>query len=92
MTLVPGTKRVIESDLIILALGFVHPFLDGLLKELGIGLDDRKNIKVDNHQFTSQKKVFAAGDAVSGASLVVNAIASGRKVAKYIDRYLRSLS
>jgi glutamate synthase (NADPH) small chain len=92
MTPVPGTKRVIESDLIILALGFVHPVLDGLLKELGIGLDDKKNIKVDNHQFTSQKKVFAAGDAVSGASLVVNAIASGRKAAKYIDRYLRSLS
>jgi glutamate synthase (NADPH/NADH) small chain len=62
-----------------------------LLTELGVELDPRKNVKVDNHQTTSQQKVFAAGDTVSGASLVVNAIASGRKAAKYIDRYLRSL-
>jgi glutamate synthase (NADPH) small chain len=90
MTPLPGTRRVIETDLVLLALGFVHPVLDGLLTELGVELDDRKNVKVDKHQATSQKKIFAAGDTVSGASLVVNAIASGRKAAKYIDRYLRS--
>ena len=90
MSPVNGTKKVIEADLILLALGFVHPELEGLLAELGVDLDERKNVRVDTHQFTSIAKVFAAGDAVSGASLVVNAIASGRKAAKYIDRYLRS--
>jgi glutamate synthase (NADPH/NADH) small chain len=87
---VPGTRRVIETDLVILALGFEHPVLDGLLTELGIELDNRKNILVDSCLSTSVPKVFAAGDSVSGASLVVNAIASGRKAAKEIDRYLRS--
>jgi glutamate synthase (NADPH/NADH) small chain len=86
---VPGTRRVIETDLVILALGFEHPVLDGLLTELGIELDNRKNILVDSCLSTSVPKVFAAGDSVSGASLVVNAIASGRKAAKEIDRYLR---
>lgn len=91
MTPLPGTRRVIETDLVLLALGFVHPVLEGLVTELGLELDARNNIQVDNHQTTSHKKVFAAGDTVCGASLVVNAIASGRKAAKYIDRYLRSL-
>jgi len=85
---VPGTRRVIETDLVLLALGFVHPVLDGLLSELGLELDSRKNVKVDSNQNTSIQKVFAAGDAVSGASLVVNAIASGRRAAKEIDRFL----
>jgi glutamate synthase (NADPH/NADH) small chain len=90
MTPLPETRRVIETDLVLLALGFVHPVLEGLLKELGVELDLRNNVKVDMHQATSQSKVFAAGDTVSGTSLVVNAIASGRRAAKYIDRYLRS--
>lgn len=90
MTPLPGTRRVIETDIVLLALGFVHPVLEGLVTELGLELDARNNIKVDKHQTTSLKKVFAAGDTVAGASLVVNAIASGRKAAKYIDRYLRS--
>ena len=91
MTSLPETRRVIETDLVLLALGFVHPVLEGLLTELGVELDTRKNVKVDNHQTTSRQKVFAAGDTISGASLVVHAIASGRKAAKYIDRYLRSM-
>jgi glutamate synthase (NADPH) small chain len=89
MESVPGTHRKIEADLVILALGFVHPVIDGLLSELGLDLDQRKNIKVNANQLTSRQKVFAAGDSVSGASLVVNAIASGRKVAEEIDRFLR---
>jgi glutamate synthase (NADPH/NADH) small chain len=84
-----GTQRIIEADIVLLALGFVHPNHDGLLNELGIELDDRKNVKVDKKHSTSLQKVFAAGDSVNGASLVVNAIASGRKAAKEIDLFLR---
>ena len=86
---VPGTRRVIETDLVLIAMGFVHPVLDGLLSELGLDLDLRKNIKVNESYGTSVNKVFAAGDSISGASLVVNAIASGRRVAKEIDRFLK---
>jgi len=88
---VPGTRRNIDADLILLALGFVHPVLEGLLSELELDLNLRRNIKVDENHLTSRHKVFAAGDSVSGASLVVNAIASGRKVAFDIDRFLRNL-
>ncbi len=86
---VPGSRRIIEADLVLLAMGFVHPVLEGLIQELELELDGRKNIKVDHHLKTSLEKVFAAGDSVSGASLVVTAIASGRRAAKTIDRYLR---
>jgi glutamate synthase (NADPH/NADH) small chain len=88
---VPGSRRVIETDLVLLALGFEHPVLEGLLSELGTELNNMKNILVSDSLLTSIPKVFAAGDSVSGASLVVNAIASGRKAAREIDRYLRSL-
>ena len=90
MTPVPGTRRVIETDLVLLALGFVHPVLDGLLSELGLELDSRKNIKVKGSLATNIPKVFAAGDAVSGASLVVNAIASGRSAAREINIFLNN--
>ncbi len=90
MNPVEGTRRVIETDLVLLALGFSHPVLEGLLTELGAELDNRNNVKVDANLATNIPKVFAAGDSVSGASLVVNAIASGRRVAKEINRYLRS--
>jgi glutamate synthase (NADPH) small chain len=86
---VPGTARIIEADFILLALGFVHPVTEGLVSELELELDGRKNIKADNSLSTNIQKVFAAGDSVSGASLVVNAIASGRKAAIEIDRFLR---
>ena len=91
MEVIPGTRRIIEADLVLLAMGFVHPVIEGLLSELEIELTQRNNIKVSSTQSTSRHKVFAAGDSVSGASLVVNAIASGRKVAKEIDNYLRSI-
>ena len=89
MRSIPGTSRVIDADLVLLALGFVHPVLEGLLTEAGIELDGRKNVKVDKNQLTSCHKIFAAGDTISGASLVVNAIASGRRAAKEIDRFLK---
>ena len=89
MEAVSGTRRIIDADLVLLAMGFVHPALEGLLSELDLELDQRKNIKVDQNHLTNRQKVFAAGDSVSGATLVVNAIASGRKVAKEIDKILR---
>lgn len=89
MKAVPGTRRIIEADMVLLALGFEHTVLNGLLEELSLDLDGRKNIKVDGSYATSRRKIFAAGDAVSGASLVVNAISSGRKAAREIDKFLR---
>lgn len=89
---VEGTRRVIETDLVLLALGFNHPVLEGLLTDLGVELDERNNVKVNSSLATNIDKVFAAGDTVSGASLVVNAIASGRKAAKEINRFLKSQS
>ena len=80
-----GSTEVIEADLVFLAMGFIHPEQEGLVKELSLAVDARGNIAVDpvtNH--------FASGDAVSGASLVVRAMASGRKVAAAIDQYLRN--
>jgi glutamate synthase (NADPH) small chain len=90
MQAVPGTRRVLETDLVLLALGFVHPVLDGLVNDLGLELDNRQNIRVNASLQSSNPKVFAAGDAATGASLVVNAIASGRRAAKAIDLYLRN--
>ncbi len=90
METVPGTKRIIEADLVLLAMGFVHPVIEGLLSELELELDGRRNVKTGDNHLTSRHKVFAAGDTISGASLVVNAIASGRKVAKSIDRFLKN--
>ena len=90
MEATPGTRRKIDADLVLLALGFVHPVLEGLLSELELELDLRRNIKVNENHATSNQKVFAAGDSISGASLVVNAIASGRRAAKKIDRFLRT--
>ena len=87
---VPGTRQQIEADLILLAMGFVHPVHEGLLEELDISLNHRKNVAVNNEMCTNINKVFATGDSINGASLVVTAIASGRRVAKRIDDYLIS--
>jgi len=90
MKSVPGSTENIEAELILLAMGFVHPVHEGVLTELGISLNSRKNIDINPTMATNVKKVFAAGDAASGASLVVNAIASGRRAAKKIDDFLLS--
>ncbi len=84
-----GTDFTLKVDLVLLALGFVHLVHEGLVKDLGLQLDDQGNIEVDNYQ-TSQPWVFAAGDAVSGASLVVHAIDSGRQAATAIDQWLKT--
>ncbi|WP_243348029.1 glutamate synthase subunit beta [Parabacteroides sp. FAFU027] len=84
-----GNKETLKVDLVFLAMGFVHPVHEGLLTELGVELDGRKNVAVNAAQQSSVSKVFAAGDAHLGASLVVRAIASGRKAAEEIDTFLK---
>jgi len=80
-----GEKEILKAELVLLAMGFVHPEHTGLVENLNLSLDIRKNIASDETQRTSTSNVFVAGDAASGASLVVRAIASGRKAAKAID-------
>ncbi len=92
MNPVEGSRRTIEADLILLSMGFLHPVHEGLVTELDLALNTRKNLQVDNRMATSADKVFATGDAVNGASLVVTAIASGRRTARKIDEYLKTLS
>ncbi len=82
-----GTDFVLEADLAILAMGFVHVVHEGLIGNLGVQLDERGNIAVRDFQ-TSEPWVFASGDSASGASLVVSAIDSGRKAAAAIDKWL----
>jgi glutamate synthase (NADPH/NADH) small chain len=83
----PGTEFTLEADLAILAMGFVHVVHEGLVRNLGLKLDERGNIAVNDFQ-TSEPWVFASGDSASGASLVVNSIDSGRKAAAAINRWL----
>ena len=83
-----GSAFDIEADLIILAVGFLHPEHSGLIKELGVELDPRGNVKTDADYATSVKSVFAAGDMRRGQSLVVWAISEGRAAAHSIDKYL----
>jgi glutamate synthase (NADPH) small chain len=88
---IEGSLEIIQADLVLLSLGFLHPVHEGLLNKLGIALDDKKNIKADRNFLTSHPKVFVAGDAKDGASLVVKAINSGRQAAFSIDRYLSNI-
>jgi glutamate synthase (NADPH/NADH) small chain len=78
----------IKAELVLLAMGFTNPVQDGILKQLEVEKDARGNVKVDDKQQSSIDKVFAAGDASTGASLVVRCIASGRKAAEGIHNYL----
>ncbi len=84
-----GKVERISAQLVLLAMGFTNPVAEGLLEQLGVEKDSRGNVKVDDTHSTSVDKVFAAGDASTGASLVVRCIASGRGAAKGIDEYLK---
>jgi NAD(P)H-dependent glutamate synthase small subunit len=86
---IPGTEVVLDADIVLLAMGFVHVVHDGLITELGLELDSRGNVASKNFQ-TSQPWIFAAGDTINGASLVVRAIDSGRAAAIAIDRWLKN--
>ena len=87
---ISGTEESLGADLILIAMGFLHPVQEGIISALDLDVNARKNIATDNKFATSHKKVFAAGDARNGASLVVSAIFSGREAAEAIDSYLRT--
>ena len=77
-----------NAELVLLAMGFLGPVRNGLLEELGVALDPRGNVKADENYMSSIPGVFAAGDMRRGQSLVVWAIAEGRKAAKGVDAWL----
>jgi glutamate synthase (NADPH/NADH) small chain len=85
----PGTEFTMDVDLVLLAMGFVGPVRNGLLDQLEVKLDARGNVATGDNYMTSVDGVFAAGDMRRGQSLVVWAIAEGRKAAKGIDDFLR---
>jgi len=89
---IPGSEFEIDADLVILAVGFLHPVHTGLLTELGVEFDEKGNIKTDSDYGTSISKVFSAGDVRRGQSLVVWAISEGRKAAHSIDKFLMKRS
>jgi glutamate synthase (NADPH/NADH) small chain len=85
---VPGSEFELQAELVLLAMGFVHPERPGLLEQLGVAISARGNVEIDQEFMTSVPGVFAAGDMQRGQSLVVWAIADGRKAAAGIDAYL----
>ena len=88
ITRLPGTETVIEADLVLLAMGFVGPERGGVVSELGLKLTERGNVWRDEQWMTSEEGVFTAGDMQRGQSLIVWAIADGRKAAAAVDGYL----
>ena len=84
----PGSGFELEADMVIIAIGFLHPEHAGLLTELNVGFDERGNVKTKENYMTTVHKVFSAGDMRRGQSLVVWAIAEGRQCAHYMDEYL----
>ncbi len=86
---IPGTEFTLDAELVLLAMGFTGPVKKGLLEEPGLELDTRGNVHTGKNYQSSIPGVFAAGDARRGQSLVVWAIAEGRKAAEAVDLYLR---
>ncbi len=86
----PGTEFAIQVDLVLLAMGFVHVEHNKFLQDLGVQFDARGNVATNGNCMSSVPGVFAAGDTVRGASLVVWAISQGRQAAQAIDSYLKS--
>ena len=92
MNEVPGSEFKLETQLVLLALGFLSPEPNGMLKDLGVELDGRGNVAIDSNMMTSVPGVFAAGDMARGQSLIVWAIALGRDAARGIDEFLMDSS
>ena len=85
---IPGSEFTLEADLVLLAMGFLGPVRTGMIEQLGLALDNRGNVATHDGYMTSVDGIFAAGDMRRGQSLVVWAIAEGRKAAAAIDIYL----
>jgi len=85
---IKGTEQQVPADLVLLAMGFLGPVRGGMIEQLGVELDQRGNVKTGGNYMSSVKGVFAAGDMRRGQSLVVWAIAEGRKAARGIDEFL----
>ena len=90
---VPGSEFSLRADLVLLAMGFVSPVQEGMIKELGVNLDARGNVAANVKDYrSSQAKVFACGDMRRGQSLVVWAIREGRQVARSVDESLMGVT
>ncbi len=90
---VEGSQRELPCELVLLAMGFMHPESTGLIEQLGVELDERGNVKATEQLFkTNQDKIFTAGDMRRGQSLVVWAISEGRECARQVDLYLMGSS
>jgi glutamate synthase (NADPH/NADH) small chain len=89
---VAGSEFTLPADLVLLAMGFVHPEREGVVEQLGVDLDQRGNVRIDKAFMSSVPGVFAAGDCQRGQSLVVWAIADGRRAARGVDQYLMGRS
>jgi glutamate synthase (NADPH/NADH) small chain len=86
---IPGTEFVLKADLVLLAMGFLGPVQDGMVKASGVELDKRGNVFADTFVYkTTKEKIFSCGDMRRGQSLVVWAIREGRQCAQSIDKYL----
>ncbi|MCX5699117.1 MAG: glutamate synthase subunit beta [Candidatus Omnitrophica bacterium] len=85
---IAGSEFEISADLVILAVGFLHPEHSGLLNDLNIKFDQRENVFTQENYMTSVEKIFSCGDMRRGQSLVVWAIAEGRRCAYFMDKYL----
>jgi len=85
---IPGTEFELDVDLVLLAMGFTGPVKEGLLSDLGVKLDTRGNVAVNENYMTNADGVFACGDVKRGASLIVWAIREGRDAAKGINQHL----
>jgi len=89
---IPNSEFEIDADLVILAIGFIHPEHAGLISDLKLKLDERGNVLTGDNYMSSKKGIFSAGDMRRGQSLIVWAINEGRRTAHYIDRYLMGSS
>ena len=87
-----GSEFELETDLVLLAMGFVHPEHEGMVANLQDELDPRGNVKTNTEKMTSVDGVCAAGDMARGQSLVVWALAEGREAARGVDKYLMGVS
>ena len=92
MTEVSGSEFELDCDLCLLAMGFIGPEKPGAIQELGLKLDPRGNVQVDEQYMSSVPGVFAAGDMRRGQSLVVWAISEGRQAARGVDQFLMGRS